>query len=151
MTRGGARPGAGKPPVAGQPQTERIGLKLTEAERAEIEGAVPDDQPVGRWIVEAAIIRARSELPMSLRDVLHKALNSGDHEHVVIMRAGSDYQVRLTGPGLTRVEMRYVDDECRGGNLPPACPWFQFEGFSVEAALANDWEIVDVLPPATQR
>lgn len=64
MTRGGARPGAGQPPVAGQPQTERIGLKLTEAERAEIEGTVPDDHPAGRWIVEAAIMRARGELPM---------------------------------------------------------------------------------------
>ena len=64
MTRGGARPGAGQPPVAGQPQTERIGLKLTEAERAEIEAVVPEDRPVGRWIVEAAIIRARAEQRM---------------------------------------------------------------------------------------
>lgn len=57
--RGGARPGAGQPPTAGQPQTERIGLKLTEAERAEIEAAVPEGHPVGRWIVAAAIMRAR--------------------------------------------------------------------------------------------
>lgn len=62
MTRGGRRPGAGQPPVAGQPQTERIGLKLTEAERAEIEAAVPEGRPVGRWIVEAAVMRARKEL-----------------------------------------------------------------------------------------
>jgi hypothetical protein len=60
MTRGGARPGAGQPPVAGVRQTERIHLKLTEAERAEIEAAVPEGRPVGRWIVEAAIMRARS-------------------------------------------------------------------------------------------
>ncbi len=44
MTRGGRRPGAGQPPIAGQPQTERIGLKLTEAERAEIEAARARDR-----------------------------------------------------------------------------------------------------------
>lgn len=60
MTRGGARPGSGQPPIAGTPQTERIGLKLTEAERAEIEAAIPDGKPVGRWIVEAALMRARN-------------------------------------------------------------------------------------------
>lgn len=59
-SHGGRRPGAGQPPIAGQPQTERISLKLTEAERAEIEAAVPDGHPVGRWIVDAALIRARS-------------------------------------------------------------------------------------------
>lgn len=60
MTRGGRRPGAGARPLAGMPQTERIELKLTEAERAEIEAAVPEGYPVGRWIVEAALMRARS-------------------------------------------------------------------------------------------
>jgi hypothetical protein len=41
------------------PQTERINLTLTEAERAEIEAAVPAGAPVGRWIVESAVMRAR--------------------------------------------------------------------------------------------
>jgi len=59
VARGGRRPGAGQPPVAGVPQTERFGLKMTEAERAEIEAAVPAGRPVGRWIVEAALMRAR--------------------------------------------------------------------------------------------
>ena len=63
MTRGGPRPGSGQPPIAGTPQTERIHLRLTEAERAEIEAAVPDGRPVGRWIVEAALIRARKDRP----------------------------------------------------------------------------------------
>lgn len=57
--RGGRRPGAGQPPKYGTPMTERLGLVMTEAERAEIEAAVPDGQPVGRWIVDAALLRAR--------------------------------------------------------------------------------------------
>lgn len=59
MTRGGRRPGAGRKPVAGTKQTERLGLTLTEAELAEIVVAVPKGRPVGRWIVEAALMRAR--------------------------------------------------------------------------------------------
>jgi hypothetical protein len=53
-----ARPGAGHPPVRGQPQTERIGLKLTKLELEEIKIAA-DRQPLGPWIVEAALRRAR--------------------------------------------------------------------------------------------
>jgi len=52
----------GQPPTRGLPQTERMTLRLTEAERAEICAAVPDDAPVGPWIVEAAVMRARNEL-----------------------------------------------------------------------------------------
>lgn len=59
MTRGGYRPGSGQPPIAGVRQRERINIRLTEAERAEIEAAVPENRPVGRWIVEAAAFRAR--------------------------------------------------------------------------------------------
>lgn len=59
--RGGARPGAGQPPIAGVPQTERLTLKMTEGERAEIEAAVPGGKPVSRWIVEAALQRARKK------------------------------------------------------------------------------------------
>ena len=51
----------GQPPIAGTPKTERLQLALTEAQRAEIEAAVPDDEPVGPWIVEAALMRARRE------------------------------------------------------------------------------------------
>ncbi len=80
----------------------------------------------------------------TLRDVLREALKlvkhgNVKHGDVVVMRAGSDYQVRLSGRDLARVEMRYVDDE----HHRPACPWFTFEGFSVDAVLADDWEIVD--------
>ena len=57
--RGGARAGSGQPPKRGQPQTERMTLRLTEQERAEIEAAVPADQPIGPWIIEAALMRAR--------------------------------------------------------------------------------------------
>lgn len=51
----------GQPPKYGQTMTERIPLMMTEAERAEIEAAVPDGHPVGRWIVNAALEKARSE------------------------------------------------------------------------------------------
>lgn len=60
VTHGGRRPGAGQPPKYGAAMTERMGLVLTEAERAEIEAAIPDGDPVGRWIVEAALARARA-------------------------------------------------------------------------------------------
>jgi hypothetical protein len=52
----------GQPPKYGVAMRERIGLVMTESERAEIEAAVPDDSPVGPWIVEAAVMRARKEL-----------------------------------------------------------------------------------------
>lgn len=58
-SHGGRRPGAGQPPVAGTPQTERIGIKLTEAQYAEIVAAVPEGQSLNRWIIEAALMRAR--------------------------------------------------------------------------------------------
>jgi len=101
MTRGGARPGAGQPPVAGQPQTERIGLKLTEAERAEIEAAVPNDRPVGRWIVEAAIMRSRS-VPRTLSEVTPDRLTRKmitDLLAVGDVRVATDCQALLSGRG----------------------------------------------------
>lgn len=53
------RPGAGRPPVRGTPQTHRLpSIKVTEAELAEIRRAV-GDEPLGPWIVEAALRRAR--------------------------------------------------------------------------------------------
>jgi hypothetical protein len=52
------RRGAGQPPVRGTKQTERLHLKLTEAELAEIQDAA-GDEPLGPWIVEAALRRAR--------------------------------------------------------------------------------------------
>lgn len=58
-SHGGRRPGAGQPPLAGVRQTKRIELKLAEPEYAEILAAVPDGQAVSRWIVEAALARAR--------------------------------------------------------------------------------------------
>lgn len=79
----------------------------------------------------------------TLRDVLRKALDLVDRGDVVIMRRGSDYQVRLSGRGLARVEMRYVDDDRHAGDLRPECHWFTFEGFSVDAVLADDWEIAE--------
>lgn len=59
MTRGGARPGAGHPPIAGVPQTERVVLNMTEAERAEIEAAVPPKKSRNRFIIDAALMLAR--------------------------------------------------------------------------------------------
>jgi hypothetical protein len=53
-----ARAGAGQPPVRGTAQTERLSLKLTEAELAEIQAAA-GDAPLGPWIIEAALRRAR--------------------------------------------------------------------------------------------
>jgi hypothetical protein len=49
----------GQPPTRGQKQTERMTLRLTEAEKAEIVAAVPEDEKVGPWVVEAAVMRAR--------------------------------------------------------------------------------------------
>jgi len=59
VTRGGEREGAGQPPKYGVPMTERWGLELTEADAAEIQAAVPDGKSRSRWIVEAALARAR--------------------------------------------------------------------------------------------
>ena len=52
----------GQPPTRGVKQTERLTLRLTEPERAEIEAAVPADEPVGPWVIDAALMRARKEL-----------------------------------------------------------------------------------------
>ena len=77
---------------------------------------------------------------MTLRDILRKAIASGNREDVVIMRAGSESQVHLYGRDLCLAEMRIVDHA--SGIIRPACPWFTFEGFTVEEALVDDWEIV---------
>lgn len=53
------RPGAGRPPVRATAQTERLHLRLTEAELAEIRDAA-GEEPLGPWVVEAALRRARS-------------------------------------------------------------------------------------------
>jgi cytochrome c553 len=53
------RPGAGRPPIRGTAQTYRLpSIKCTEAELAEIQAAA-GDEPLGPWIVEAALRRAR--------------------------------------------------------------------------------------------
>jgi len=52
----------GQPPTRGMKQTERMTLRLTEAERAEICAAVPADEPVGPWVIDAALMRARGGL-----------------------------------------------------------------------------------------
>jgi hypothetical protein len=52
------RVGAGHPPVRGVAQRERLHLKLTEAELAEIQVAA-GEEPLGPWIIEAALRRAR--------------------------------------------------------------------------------------------
>ena len=49
----------GRPPNAGVPQTERLGLTLTRPELDEIATAVPAGDTRGRWVVEAALMRAR--------------------------------------------------------------------------------------------
>lgn len=73
---------------------------------------------------------------MTLPDVLREALKLVDREYVVITRDGSDHQVRLSGKGIARAEMCYVEDK------KPICPWFTFEGFSADDALADDWRIL---------
>jgi hypothetical protein len=60
MTRGGRRPGAGQPPKYGMPMRVRVSLTMTEADHAEISAEVPDGEPFGRWVVEAALMRARA-------------------------------------------------------------------------------------------
>lgn len=75
---GGVREGAGRPPAAGVKQTERLGLTMTEPEMAEIIAAVPEGAKLGRWVVEAALMRARaqevdSELAEAL-DRLHRCM-----------------------------------------------------------------------------
>lgn len=91
-------------------------------------------------VIQGTISSATAE-KMTLRDILRKAITSDNREGIVIMRAGSDYQVRLSCSGLCCAEIRYVDHD--SGIIRPACSWFTFEGFSVESALADDWEIVD--------
>lgn len=71
---GGRRPGSGQPPIAGVPQTERIGLWMTTAERGEIEAAVPEGSSRSRWIVEAALLRARVEALIVGRPVTDRLL-----------------------------------------------------------------------------
>lgn len=100
-----------------------------------------------RWLAQNSAgqviqdaIPSATAAKMTLPDILRKAIASGS-EGIVIMRAGSDYQVRLSGRDLGRSEMRYVDHD--SGIIRPACSWFTFEGFSVESTLADDWEIVD--------
>jgi len=92
-----------------------------------------------RGIAMSTPVAPATTAKATLPEVLRKALSLVERGNVVIMRAGSDYQVRLSGPGLVRAEMRYIDNWQHIG----ASGWFQFEGFSVDAALADDWEIVN--------
>jgi hypothetical protein len=62
------RRGPGQPVKYGARLTERQGLCMTKAEREEIEAAVPEGKPVGRWIVDAAIARARREAAAVLQE-----------------------------------------------------------------------------------
>lgn len=57
------RTNSGRPPLGDAAQHARITLRCTESERAEIDAAIPTDQPEGPWIIEAALMRARKELP----------------------------------------------------------------------------------------
>jgi LmbE family N-acetylglucosaminyl deacetylase len=66
------RRGPGQPPKYGAPMTVRQGVCMTEAEREEIAAAVPDGHPVGRWIVDAAIERARREARAAARRLGHE-------------------------------------------------------------------------------
>ncbi len=47
--------------AAGVAQTELLGLTMTPPELAEIAAAVPQGETRGRWVVEAALMRARAQ------------------------------------------------------------------------------------------
>ncbi len=59
IPRGGTRPGAGRPPIRGEPATCQRSIKFTEAELKEIVARVPRGTSVNTWIAEAAIQVAR--------------------------------------------------------------------------------------------
>jgi hypothetical protein len=61
MTHGGPRPGSGPKPKYGGKLTERWQIDLTEADAAEITAAIPEGEARSRWVVEAALRRARGQ------------------------------------------------------------------------------------------
>lgn len=61
MSRGGHRPGAGRPCLGGTPQDEQLHLHCTEAERGELaDAAAARGVSLNRFVIEAALRRARA-------------------------------------------------------------------------------------------
>ncbi len=59
MTRGGARPGAGRPPRTDAPTTTVLRVPVSEAEHAELRGALRDGEPLAELLREAGLREAR--------------------------------------------------------------------------------------------
>lgn len=55
---GGRRPNAGRPPDSGQPRTNRIDIRVSEQELAELLDAA-GQEPLTGWIRERALEAAR--------------------------------------------------------------------------------------------
>lgn len=59
MTRGGKRPGSGRPARAGGAATERATVWLAEAERAELTAALRDGETLSDMLREGGLQMAR--------------------------------------------------------------------------------------------
>lgn len=59
MTRGGKRPGSGRPPARGAAATERATVWLTEAEHAELAAASSDGESVADVLRDGGLAEAR--------------------------------------------------------------------------------------------
>jgi hypothetical protein len=80
MTRG-----PGQPSKYGVRLHERIGLAMTESERGEIEAAVPNEHPVGRWRNGVAVMDVnRISITSTMKRFFH--LDDGGAEYLVVAR-----------------------------------------------------------------
>lgn len=104
---GGEREGAGRPPNAGVRQTERLGLTMTEPELAEIVAAVPESETLGRWVVEAALMRARAQ---QTREVVEGRMTDAERQQI---RQLTNVAIDQVSEG-TRVHADTDDGACIG-------------------------------------
>lgn len=59
MPHGGRRDGAGRKPIGATARSNRIEAKASDEELAELSAAA-EDAPLGRWLIESGLMRARS-------------------------------------------------------------------------------------------
>lgn len=59
MPHGGRRDGAGRKPIGASARRNRIEVKASDEELAEVSAAA-GDAPLGPWLIEAGLKRARS-------------------------------------------------------------------------------------------